>query len=125
MADTSNHYVENLEKEKAALEARIVELQNEVRAINNLIYRYKSQNIAKAKGESVNLKNIDRIFFESMIIDALRSSKNGLRTREIYESLRRSGYNVNYNTVRSYVTRMRDRGSIRKKSKGSYNWTSV
>ncbi|NSX53628.1 hypothetical protein HRQ87_02335 [Sulfitobacter sp. 1151] len=115
-------YVQQLEADKAALEARIADLQSEVRTINNLIYRRRSQGLAASEGAAVNLKNADRLFFEAMILEALNSSNRGLRTGEIHTHITKRGYELNYNTLRSYVTKMRDRGVIKKATTYSYYW---
>jgi len=121
----SDPYIKRLEAEKEALERRIKEFQGEVRAINNLIYRRKSEILADSTNQESNLKNADRLFFETIIIDALNGSKRGLRTRDIYDSIRNSGFGINYNTLRSYVMRMRDKKLIKKKTTDSYYWIAV
>jgi len=121
MADP-DPYVQQLEADKAALEARIADLQSEVRTINNLIYRRRSEGLAASEGAAVNLKNADRLFFEAMILEALNESKRGLRTGEIHNQITKRGYELNYNTLRSYVAKMRDRGAIKKATAHSYYW---
>lgn len=115
-------YVKRLEDEKAALEQQIKALQAEVHAINNLIYRKKAEELAVTVGQVPNRKNMDRLFFETLILDVLRDSKDGLRTKEIHDSLRKKGYSANYNTVRSYIAKMRDWALIQKKTPTSYFW---
>lgn len=115
-------YIQQLELDKAALEERIANLQSEVRTINNLIYRRRSEGLAASEGTAVNLKNTDRLFFEAMILETLNNSKSGLRTGEIQEKIVKQGYELNYNTLRSYVTKMRDRGIIKKATSYSYKW---
>lgn len=122
MSSPSEPYISRLEAEKKTLEARIAELQAEIRTINNLIYRRKSEIFAAQQDESVNLKNVDRLFFETLILDAIRNSKRGLRTGEIHTAITRSGYGLNYNTLRSYITKMRDKGLIKKATSSSYYW---
>ena len=124
ITDKPDAYVDRLEAEKRALEERIRELQAEVRAINNLIYRRKSEIHAGGTGQERNLKNTDRLFFEAIVLDALRNSKRGLRTGEIHSAVTKQGYSLNYNTLRSYVTKMRDKGLIRKKTPTSYYWVA-
>jgi repressor of nif and glnA expression len=57
-----------------------------------------------------------------MIIDAIRNAKKGLRTGEIHDALKKSGYGLNYNTLRSYVAKMRSKGLIKKATPQSYHW---
>ena len=125
ITESKDAYVKRLEADKHVLEERIKELQSEVRAINNLIYRRKSEILAGGTGQNRNLKNADRLLFETIILDALNSSKRGLRTAEIHSNITKQGYGLNYNTLRSYVTRMRDKGLIKKKSPSSYYWVSA
>ena len=120
--DKPDAYIERLEAEKLALEERIKDMQSEVRTINNLIYRRKSELFANDTGETRNLKNTDRLVFETIILEALNSSKRGLRTGEIHNAILKQGYGLNYNTLRSYVARMRDKGLIQKKTPTSYYW---
>lgn len=116
-------HIAQLEEAKEALEKRIAEIQAEIRTINNLIYRRKSKFFAEKRDETINGKNIDRLFFETLILDALKSAKKGLRTGEIHTQITKSGYGLNYNTLRSYVAKMRDKGLIKKTSPSSYLWT--
>lgn len=120
----SDPYIKRLEAEKEALEQRIKELQAEVRTINNLIYRKKSEVFAADTGQSHNLKNMDRLFFETVILDTLGASSRGMRTREIYDALIKKGYGLNYNTLRSYIAKMRDKSLIKKRTATSYYWIS-
>lgn len=125
ITESGDAYVKRLEADKHELEERIKELQAEVRTINNLIYRRKSKLFAGDTGEDRNLKNADRLLFETIILDALKNSKRGLRTGEIHSSITKQGYGLNYNTLRSYVTRMRDKGLIQKKTPTSYYWIAA
>lgn len=119
---STDTYIRELESEKKVIEGRIAVLQGEVRAINNLIYRYKSRLFAEGTSETVNQKNIDRLFFETLILDTIREAKGGLRTGQIFDRLRKQGYGLNYNTLRSYVTKMRDKELIRKRAPHAYEW---
>lgn len=125
MADATDSYIAQLEEEKKVMEARISELQAEIRTINNLIYRRKSRFFADRQDERINEKNIDRLFFETLILDTLKEARKGLRTGEIHTAITRAGYGLNYNTLRSYVTKMRDKGLIKKATPSSYYWVVV
>lgn len=125
MSEQPDPYILRLEVEKKAFEAQVADLQREIRTINKLIYRRKSQAIAEERGEGINLKNVDRLFFETLILDVVRASKQGLRTGEIYDRIRKSGYGLNYNTLRSYITKMRDKNLIKKRSPHDYHWVAV
>lgn len=125
MPNGPDPYVERLEEEKTSLEHRIKELQSEVRAINNLIYRHRSKAVALEQDETINQKNVDRLFFETVILELLRKTERGLRTGEIYKRMELEGYGLNYNTLRSYVTKMRDKKLIKKLTPQDYRWVTV
>lgn len=122
MTKAPDLYIARLEAEKKAVEARVAELQAEIRTINNLIYRRKSEAFAKGQEESINEKNVDRLFFETLIMDTLRNTKRGLRTGEIHIAVTKAGYVLNYNTLRSYIAKMRNKGLIKKATPSSYYW---
>ena len=122
MPEAPDPYIVRLEAEKKAMEARVAEIQAEIRTINNLIYRRKSEMFAESREETVNEKNVDRLFFETLIMDAIRNTQRGLRTGEIHTAITKTGYGLNYNTLRSYVAKMRDKGLIKKATSGSYYW---
>jgi len=122
MPKAPDSYIARLEVEKKAMEARVAEIQAEIRTVNNLIYRRKSEVFAGSREEVVNEKNVDRLFFETLIMDVIRNAKRGLRTGEIHSAVTKSGYGLNYNTLRSYVTKMRDKGLIKKATPTSYYW---
>ena len=107
------------------MEARVAEIQAGIRTVNNLIYRRKTRIFAGDRKEVVNKKNVDRLFFETLIMDVTRNVKRGLRTSEIHSAVTKSGYNMNYNTLRSYVTKMRDKGLIKKATASSYYWVTA
>jgi predicted transcriptional regulator len=125
MPDAPDTYIARLEDEKKAMEVRVAELQAEIRTINNLIYRRKSELFAESREEKVNQKNVDRLFFETLIMDAISNTKRGLRTGEIHTAITKSGYGLNYNTLRSYIAKMRDKGLIKKATPSSYYWVVV
>lgn len=122
MSEIVDFYVRQLENNKAELEQQIEELRREVAVINNLIYRRKSQSFAKVRDEKINKKNVDRLFYESLIADLVKTSSDGLRTSEIHTNTEKMGYNINYNTLRSYVADMRDKGIIKKNEARKYHW---
>lgn len=122
MHEAPDPYIAGLEAEKNAMEARVAELQAEIRTINNLIYRRKSEAFAENREEKINKKNVDRLFFETLIMDTIGNAKRGLRTGEIHSALTKSGYGLNYNTLRSYIAKMRDKELIKKSTVRSYHW---
>ena len=125
ITDFEDAYIKQLEADKQFLVDKINILQSEVKAINSLIYRRKSALIAESTGENRNVKNADRLFFETVILDILNKSKHGLRTSGIYREVSQQGYGLNYNTLRSYIAQMRDKGLIRKRVPTSYYWIAA
>ncbi|OSQ31562.1 hypothetical protein [Thalassospira sp. MCCC 1A03138] len=106
--------IEKLEEEKRHLEARVRDIRAEINALNNLILRRRARHSAQNKDQQVNLKNVDRLFFETAILELLKRTKKGARTSEIFSELKSQGIGVNYNTLRSYVSRMSEKKMIRK-----------
>ncbi len=125
MSGLTDFYIKQLEVDKADLEKKIAELQREVATINNLIYRRKSQSFAGSRDEKVNRKNVDRIFYESVIVDVIKASNDGLRTSQVHTNAENMGYKINYNTLRSYIADMRDKGIIKKRTPTSHYWIVV
>lgn len=118
-------YIRQLESEKKLIEERIAELRGEVRAINKLIYRHKSRLSAAGANVKINEKNSGRLFYEALIIDTINGAKNGLRTGEIHKALQKADYDLNYNTLRSYVINMRDKKLIKRRAPLQYEWVAV
>jgi hypothetical protein len=122
MSELTDFYIKQLEQDKQGLEQQIEELRREVATINNLIYRRKSQSFADEREEKINRKNVDRVFFESLIVTILREAEGGLRTAQIFKKTEKLGYKINYNTFRAYITNMRDKKIINKRTSDSYYW---
>ena len=116
-----SNILEELRKEKESILLEISNLNKQISVIDKIIFRKKAEMSSLTTGETINKKNINRIYTERLIIECLKDSKNGLRTAEIAKALSKKGHNVNNNTIRSHITRMRDKELIHKK-KGSYRW---
>jgi|TARA_R110000803_G_scaffold72041_1_gene135525 hypothetical protein len=125
LSENDRSYIAQLEAERLNLERKVEELQIEIRLINNLIYKKKSESLAFNMSEKLNKKNSERLFYETIILQALASSQQGLRTSEIQRRVATIGYKINYNTLRSYVTKLRDKNLIKKKAKNSYKWVQT
>ena len=125
MADSrpnDDSYIVRLEAERDLIDSQIAKLRADIRTINNLILKRKSELSASTGNEKLNLKNSNRIMSEQLIIEILRSSKIGRRTSDIFNEINKRGYNINYNTLRTYVSDMRYKGIILKHKAHSYNW---
>ena len=119
--DSVERLIASLERDKAILLEKIAELRNEVKSIDALITRSKAEKYAVQTNEIVTRRNMERIYNEQAIIDVINSSKNGLTTSGVKIALDRVGHNINYNTLRSYISRMRDKGTIFR-PRGKYKW---
>lgn len=115
-------YLTQLERDKRELQSKIEDLRSSVRTIDTLIFKRKSELASKLSGEKINRKNSGRLIFETLILELITESKTGLRTSEIRGSIEKRNFNMNYNTLRSYVTSMRDKGLIQKSKTHSYKW---
>jgi hypothetical protein len=115
-------YILNLEKEKRELQERIDDLRRQIIIIDSLIIKRRAQLMADAGGTKITIKNIDKLFFETLICDIIRLSKNGIRTADIQAEIKKRGYKLNYNTLRAYVVYLRDAGKIVKNKNNIYNW---
>lgn len=111
----------NLELEEERILKKIEDLKAELKSINKLKFRRKTQVLGEEFDSPVTNRNIDKLFYESVILEIIRNSQAGLRTSEIFEKIVKSGYDINYNTLRSYIVRLRDEKKIRKKPRG-YEW---
>jgi hypothetical protein len=121
-AEPQDPYIAGLEADKRAIELKIKELDEQLRTINNLIYKRKMTLDADNLGITLNKKNFNRILLESVIKVLVSKSRDGLRTSEIYDALSDQMPGINYATVRSYVTRMRDKGALKKNPTKRYSW---
>ena len=122
MSELSDFYIKQLEHDKAELERKIEAIRREISTINTLIYRRKSQSFAKNNDEKINKRNVDRLFYESLIVDILKSSEAGMKASQVFRKIGELGYGVNYNTFRSYIASMHTKGVIKKKSSASHVW---
>jgi hypothetical protein len=118
----ADQYIRNLEKEKRELQGRIDELRRNIIAIDSLIIKRRAQLIASTHGTKITMKNADRLFFEALILDIIRKSRNGMRTADVQKEIKNRGYRLNYNTLRAYMVSCRDSGKIIKSKKFIYNW---
>lgn len=114
-------FLRDLEKEETRVRKKIDELKSELRSIERLKFRRRQQIYGEDLGQPLTSRNVDKVLFESVIIELLKSKSSGMRTSAIFKSILSNGYDLNYNTLRSYITRLRDSNKIRKSTDG-YNW---
>ena len=117
----TDHFLRDLEKEEARVRKKIDELKSELRSIERLKFRRRQQIYGEELGQPLTSRNVDKVLFESIIIELLKSKPSGMRTSAIFKTISAGGYDLNYNTLRSYIARLRDVNKI-KKSGGGYNW---
>lgn len=74
--------------------------------------------ILKARKDDLNLRDvrrknsIDRIVIESGILEVLRGAKRGIRTKQIFATIRISAPQLKSATFRSHLHRLKERGLI-------------
>jgi hypothetical protein len=115
-------YILGLEREKRELLAKIDDLRKKIRTIDALIIKARTELLANNTGVKVTRKNADRLFFETLILEVISKTKNGARTAQIYAEIGKLGYSLNYNTLRSYIIRLRDTKRIKRNRQNIYNW---
>lgn len=117
---TIDELIAALETEKGTISEEIVKLRRRIAEIDNIIYQTKLKAAIITSGESINKKNVGRIYNESLILDIIRN-KSGINTKKINDILKKNGHSLSYPTVRSYLHRMQQKGIISRKH-GSYGW---
>lgn len=117
MRDT---FLEHLEAEKRDVERQIAQLKDKLRYVNELLIKRKASQIGAAKGQVVNAKNVNDVFFRHTIRQLLTAARHGLSSSEVYRRLTIEGHHVKYATVRSYLHRMSKQGIVRQTTKGKW-----
>jgi len=102
-------FIKKLQKEKDRIISQIRELKDEYRTITKILARHQTSEFGSPTGETVNKKNMNRIMNEHIILDAVKKHSGQLRTKDLAEYV-----DINPNTLRSYVMRLRDKGFIQK-----------
>lgn len=111
MDDNLTYFEKRLTRELEDIEARIMELEEERRAL--------SRQLAKARAEREGLKfttrknSANRVLAENAVLQALRDTTKPLSTQELYRQARLTNYDLKEATFRSYLHRMKKRGDIR------------
>jgi|GEM_PF-2716165 len=106
--------IEDLENEKHTLLKQVELLQKEIALLDKLIMKKKAEKAGEHTGEKINKKNINRLFFETLITESLKNTKHGLKTDEINKHLKSKGHIINNSTLRTYIMNMRNKGLIKK-----------
>jgi hypothetical protein len=109
--------IASLEREKAEIEDKINDLNKQLKHIDQLIIKHKSEHYANFTNERLSKKNIDRIYFERLIVEAIKKSSVGMSTLDLRLHFKKKLIQLNYSTLRSYLSRMRDREIIRTKAR--------
>lgn len=115
-------FLEELKKQAKQLEEKIAETTRELKVVERMIYKRQVSNDASKDGLKLNKRSENKAILEEMITNVIASNKYGLRTSEIFKEVNRKGEVITYPTLRVYVTRMRDAGTIKKKGPNSYHW---
>lgn len=107
-----------LHEELDQLDRKIGDLLKERESIRRILIRVRHE--TKLNVDITRKNSFNRISAEHAIIETLKASKKPVSTRRIAVNVRSVVYNLNDNTYRSYLSRMKARGLI--VSKGSGVW---
>jgi hypothetical protein len=97
-------------KQIADIENRIKDLEAEKSALERLLLRTRQENV---DARDVPRKNsVNRVLIERKIFDALNKAQKPLSNRDLYFEARSVVINLNENTFRSHIKRLKDAGKL-------------
>jgi hypothetical protein len=92
------------------IEKSIADLENERAAIRKLLLRIRGEQIVQT---DVSRKNsVRRILIESKITEILTSARKPVPSRTLFNGAQTIAHDLNSNTFRSYLLRLKKRGVI-------------
>ena len=110
----------DLEERKRALEQQRDDISEEIKRLESLIMQYRAGKRANLLGEKISQKTMSKIHTRAFIIECLKRYGN-LTSMEILEIDKEmsseGGKQINYNTLRSHLMRMKHDGYIDKDNK--------
>jgi len=107
--EESTSYEMRILQEIASVETRLRDLLAERQALRRLLAKERSRDKIIS---GVNRKNsIDRMLIEASILNSLKESKYK-STKELYNIAKSVAPDLNYNTFRSHIHRLKERGLI-------------
>lgn len=110
MQNKADYMESAIAKQIADIEKHIKELQLEKYALERLLLRTRQENI---EAHDLPRKNsVNRVLIERKIINALRDSSRPLSNKALYFEARTTVMNLNENTFRSHIKRLKDAGKI-------------
>ena len=104
-------YEQRILKDIEEIETRIRELETEKLGLKRTLMRLRREDIASK--EVRRKDSINRILIEKRILEELKSNKNYLNSKELYHVSRSVVFDLNENTFRSHLHRMKKRGLIK------------
>ena len=109
-ATSSSYYETRLQREIEQIEARIRELTQEKTALQRQLMKARREN---ADLRDVNRKNsINRVMIENRVVEALKEFKKPLRTKDLYRFAQYVNFELNENTFRTILHRMKQKTMI-------------
>ena len=110
-------YEVNLQRDIQEIEREIIVLQDSKRALQRLLMdsrgRGKSEPVVKRRN------SVDRVMIETAIRRALYG-KTSVKSRDIYEHVKKVSHDLKHSTFRSYLHRMKERGLILQHGRGAW-----
>ena len=103
------------------IDEAVEKLTTERRALQNLVY----MNVAKARtGDVYNKRSYKRIYNEEKIKLALQANRKGMKLSDLVRRLMNQGVIIKDSTLRSYLSRMAQRGDL-SYSPHNHTWSVV
>lgn len=106
---------ESIGKKILEIDNKIRDLRSERHALERLLLDARRENVENK--ETVRRNSATRILVENSIIKTLRRSSKPVSNGDLYQNAKLVVYNLNENTFRSHIKRMKDAGKIVAKSK--------
>lgn len=107
----SDLYIERLQKEIEDIETKIKELTQEQAALKRQLVKAKRDT---ALLDGVTRKNsATRIMVENRILAVLKNSEQSLSSARLFREALFVDFQMNHNTFRTYLHRMKNRGLIK------------
>ncbi len=121
MTQSSNAVAESfLLKELAEIIRKVERLNQDKAAVERLIVRVRGGNEILKKSEVTRKNSINRVLVESIILEYVRAADSPVASYDIYRNLQKVIFNLNDNTFRSCLHRMKSRGLIKSPKAGRW-----
>lgn len=106
----ASYYETRLQREIEEIEARMRELTQEKAALQRQLMKARRENVDLS---DVNRKNsVNRVMIETRVLDALKSAAKPMPTRDLYQVAQFVNFELNENTFRTTLHRMKQKALI-------------